>query len=174
MKYVKNKYIKWIRDTALKMKEIVEIFYKKLDKDIIFNAISYEREVISIPAADTISLIYKYGIHAHPNDKVRYPYKKSLFYTFREKNGVMTKLYELNTTIILNPNKISEIDDKLYNDAIKESTKRFVAFQGFALCVCVCRVISRERALGYSPPPPSAPARRQAEKPQIQKVRLWR
>ena len=45
-----------------------------------------------------------------------------------------------------------------------------MSFQGFALCVCVCRVISRERALGYSPPPPSAPARRQAEKPQIQKA----
>lgn len=81
-----SKYIKWIRDTALKMKKIVEIFYKNLDKDINFNEITYEREVISIPAADTISLIYKYGIHAQPNDKVRYPYKKSLFYTFREKN----------------------------------------------------------------------------------------
>lgn len=121
-----NKYIKWIRDTALKMKEIVEIFYKKLDKDIIFNAISYEREVISIPAADTISLIYKYGIHAQPNDKVRYPYKKSLFYTFREKNGVMTKLYELNTTIILNPNKISEIDSLDVDIFIKERLKNYI------------------------------------------------
>ena len=54
----------------------------------------------------------------------------------------------------------------------QEATKRFVAFQGFALCVRVCREISRERALGYSPPPPSAPAWWQAEKPQIQKVRL--
>ena len=54
----------------------------------------------------------------------------------------------------------------------QETTKRFVAFQGFALCVRVCREKSRERALGYSPPPPSAPAWWQAEKPQIQKVRL--
>ena len=52
----------------------------------------------------------------------------------------------------------------------QEATKSFVAFQGFALCVRVCREISRERALGYSPPPPSAPARWQAEKPQIQKA----
>ena len=51
-----SKYIKWIRDTALKMKKIVEIFYKNLDKDINFNEITYEREVISIPAADTINL----------------------------------------------------------------------------------------------------------------------
>ena len=54
----------------------------------------------------------------------------------------------------------------------QEDTKSFVAFQGFALCVRVCREISRERALGYSPPPPSAPAWWKAEKPQIQKVRL--
>ena len=40
------------------MKKIVEIFYKNLDKDINFNEITYEREVISIPAADTINLIY--------------------------------------------------------------------------------------------------------------------
>ena len=52
----------------------------------------------------------------------------------------------------------------------QEATKRFVAFQGFALCVRVCREISREHALGYSPPPTSAPARGQAEKPQIQKA----
>ena len=53
-------------------------------------------------------------------------------------------------------------------------TKRFAAFQGYALCVCGCRQCRRERALGHSPPSPSAPACRQAEKPQIQKVRLWR
>ena len=53
-------------------------------------------------------------------------------------------------------------------------TKRFAAFQGCALCVCGCRQCRREHALGHSPPPPSAPACRQAEKPQKQKVRLWR
>ena len=53
-------------------------------------------------------------------------------------------------------------------------TKRFAAFPGCALCVCGCRQCRREHALGHSPPSPSAPACRQAEKPQIQKVRLWR
>ena len=53
-------------------------------------------------------------------------------------------------------------------------TKRFAAFQGCALCVCGCRQCHREHALGHSPPSPSAPACRQAEKLQIQKVRLWR
>jgi len=39
------------------------------------------------------------------------------------------------------------------NKPSQEATKIFVAFQVFAQCVCVCREISRERALGYSPPP---------------------
>ena len=59
-------------------------------------------------------------------------------------------------------------------------TKRFAAFQGCALCVCGCRRCHREHALGHSPPPSSAPACRQAEKPQntkspplaVKKVRL--
>ena len=42
-------------------------------------------------------------------------------------------------------------------------------FQGFALCLRVWWKISRERTLGYSPPPPSVPACRQAEKSQITK-----
>ena len=45
----------------------------------------------------------------------------------------------------------------LYMPSIKE-TKRFAPFQGFALCVRACRIISRERTLGYSPPHPAAPA----------------
>ena len=36
----------------------------------------------------------------------------------------------------------------------KRNKKRFAPFQGFALCVRACRIISRERALGYSPPRP--------------------
>ncbi|NFU40199.1 HNH endonuclease [Clostridium sporogenes] len=63
----------------------------------------YEREIISIPAAGTIDLIYKYKIHAHPNNAKSYPYKKSLYYTFREKNGWMKKLFTLETMINLNP-----------------------------------------------------------------------
>lgn len=53
-----------MNDTISKyiMKKIVEIFYKNLDKDINFNEITYEREVISIPAADTINLIYGVSI----------------------------------------------------------------------------------------------------------------
>ena len=44
-------------------------------------------------------------------------------------------------------------------------------FRASPYCVRVCRIISREQTLGYSPPPPSAPACWQAEKPQITKSR---
>ena len=54
-----------------------------------------------------------------------------------------------------------------------------MAFQVFAQCVCVCREISRERALGYSPPPhPRLPGgrlkSRKYKKPPlaVKKVRL--
>ena len=47
---------------SIKNEKIVEIFYKNLDKDINFNEITYEREVISIPVADTINLIYGVSI----------------------------------------------------------------------------------------------------------------
>ena len=42
-------------------------------------------------------------------------------------------------------------------------------FRASPYCVRVCRIISREQALGYSPPPPSAPACWQAEKSQMTK-----
>lgn len=50
----------------------------------------YDYEVISIPASGTIELIYKYGIHAHP-DTQPYKYKKTKYFTFRKPGGVMEK-----------------------------------------------------------------------------------
>ena len=88
--------------------------------------LQYEREVISIPSSATIDLIYKYGIHAHPNDNKRYPYKKSLFYTFRENGGVMSKLYELNTVVKINPIDISQINNIDIDTALKERLKGYI------------------------------------------------
>ena len=53
----------------------------------------------------------------------------------------------------------------------KKLQKGLCLFRASPYCVRVCRIISREQALGYSPPPPSAPACWQAEKPQITKSR---
>ncbi|GAA0115359.1 HNH endonuclease [Clostridium senegalense] len=86
-------------------KECYENFEKKV------KIRSCEREVISIPASGTIDLIYKYRIHAHPNINKNYPYKKALYYTFREKNGWMKKLFSLKKIINLNPHNINEIND---------------------------------------------------------------
>lgn len=84
------------------------------------NNLTYDREVISIPAAGTIDLIYKYRIHAHPNIDKSYPYKKALYYTFREKEGWMRKLFALEKTINLNPHNIDEINNVNLDYEIKE------------------------------------------------------
>lgn len=84
------------------------------------NNFKYEREVISIPASGTIDLIYKYRIHAHPNIVTSYPYKKALYYTFREKGGWMRKLFSLEKTVYLNPNNINEINNINFDYEIKK------------------------------------------------------
>lgn len=148
-----GKYILWLKNTALKMKFIIDKIIKESDDsdkfkyvkysrkinkklnnyidDISDNALineklPYEREVISIPAVGTIDLIYNYRVHAHPNDSKRYPYKKALFYTFREKGGLMTKLYELNKIITLNPNNIDLINDLEIAKFLKERLKGYI------------------------------------------------
>ena len=90
------------------------------------NDLPYEREVISIPAAATIDLIYKYKIHAHPNNRKSYPYKKALYYTFREKGGLMKKLFPLEQIINLNPHNIDEINDITTDYKIKERLQGYI------------------------------------------------
>ncbi|MBP3916974.1 DUF4268 domain-containing protein [Clostridium sp.] len=130
-----NEYIIWLKNTSLKMKEIIEYVIDEFsnnyveDKDnnyLINEELPYEREVISIPASGTIDLIYKYRVHAHPNTAKGYSYKKALFYTFRENAGVMTRLYELNRTIILNPENISYIDNLGIDKFSKERLKGYI------------------------------------------------
>ncbi len=90
------------------------------------NNLQYEREVISIPAAGTIDLIYQYRIHAHPNNSKSYPYKKALYYTFREKGGWMKKLFSLEKTINLNPHNIDEINNVNLNYEFKERLEGYI------------------------------------------------
>ena len=92
-------------------------------KNTIHKNLPYEREVISIPASGTVELIYKYRVHAHPDNYNRYPYKKSLFYTFREEGGIMKRLFELDESVSVNPNNDHEIDklsiDKFFLQRLK-------------------------------------------------------
>ena len=55
---------------------------------------NFKNIVISIPASNSIDLIYKYLIHAHP-DKIGYGYKDVGYYTFRREGGVMDKFDSL-------------------------------------------------------------------------------
>lgn len=68
----------------------------------------FKYEVISIPASGTIDLIYKYGIHAHPNTE-SYNYKKTDYFTFRKLGGIMEKIFTVESTIVMKPDDLNEI-----------------------------------------------------------------
>lgn len=85
----------------------------------------YEREIISIPASGTLDLIYKYGIHAHPDMK-GYPYKNSLYYTFRGKGGIMEELYFAEDIFKLNPYDISMINNTIQDTKRRERVIRYI------------------------------------------------
>lgn len=80
----------------------------------------YEKEVISIPAAGTIDIIYKYGVHAHPVKEKGYNYKSSKYYTFRREQGIMEKVFSLEKSIILKPNEILKFDLEMISEQEKE------------------------------------------------------
>ncbi len=77
-------------------------FITEVDKSMHY----YEKEVISIPAGSSIDYIKNHNVHACPDTK-GYSYKDSIFMAFREKGGVMERLYKIEKTIILNPNSQS-------------------------------------------------------------------
>lgn len=85
----------------------------------------YEKEVISIPVAGTIDIIYKYGIHAHPVKEKGYNYKSSKYYTFRREKGIMEKVFSLEKSIILNPNEILKLDLVMIS---KEEKERIISY----------------------------------------------
>ena len=136
-KYAPDEWNKWKNNNLenLQSKTIIEsnLSSKENEEEIKINKDKspYEKEIISIPASKTTDLIYKYRIHAHPVDG-NYPYKKSLYYTFREKGGYMKSLYTLKGTVELYPNKIDSIkfieDDEITNRIkgyIEERSKSF-------------------------------------------------
>jgi len=84
----------------------------------------YEKEVLSIPAGDTIEMIRKYNVYACPANE-DYNFKKSLFITFRAAGGgVMRDLYKVDYDVIINPNE-TEAMKRLKQDAPKHYRKIF-------------------------------------------------
>ena len=64
--------------------------------------IIYQREVISIPAADSYCLIMRHKIHAHPDTR-GFSYKTAKYYTFRKRGGIMQYVFECDDIIKLRP-----------------------------------------------------------------------
>ncbi len=84
---------------------------------------TYEEEVISIPAAKGIDGVSKYGVYACPLKK-RFNYKQSLYLAFREKGGLMYKLYKLRNRYEILPN----IDNISYRSMDNTDRKSILAF----------------------------------------------
>lgn len=93
-----------------------------------YNMKTYEEDILSIPAKDTIELIEKYGIYKCPNTK-QYSHKSALFLTFRAKDSpkgkaVMKKLYPLKAVYLLDED-INE--EGLFDLEIPEEDKKSIA-----------------------------------------------
>jgi hypothetical protein len=65
---------------------------------------------ISIPAGDTIDLIYNYHIHACPDDRKGYNYKKVKYFVFRKAGSIMERVYESKLQFSINPDDKDGID----------------------------------------------------------------
>lgn len=64
----------------------------------------YEKEILSVPAGKTFNEITNHHIHACP---LSYNYRDSLFITFRQKGGIMDKLYKIEHILELDPSNHS-------------------------------------------------------------------
>jgi len=71
----------------------------------------YEKEVVSIPAGETIDLIEKHKVYSCRNSGIYAKIPPSLYVTFRRGNGgEMSKLYKLVDTIVFNPNDPNDVN----------------------------------------------------------------
>lgn len=89
---IKNKKEKFILEFTL-----IEEFLKYIEgvnKKMFF----YEKEVLSVGAADTHSAIVRHSIHSCP---ASYSYKDAMFITFRGKGGVMDRLYKIDEILTI-------------------------------------------------------------------------
>lgn len=101
-------------------------FITQIDKAMKY----YEREVLSIPAGKSLTMVQQYNIYVCPDTK-NYNYKRPLFVTFRQANGgVMNKLYKIEDIIILNPtnqNEVQALQNSTYPDNIKTRISSYLA-----------------------------------------------
>lgn len=139
-----NELIKELDDWAITIEriqreqEIVE-GYKEIQKDTqkidaswgadlkTEESVDENAIVLSVPAGNTIHLIEKYYVHAHPISN-GYNYSPTNYITFRKPNGgVMDKIYRINKTFPIEMMKWKSEMEKLdIPDSIKESVANYI------------------------------------------------
>lgn len=101
-------------------------FLTQIDKSMKY----YEKEVLSIPAGKSLTMVQHHNIYVCP-DTNNYNYKRPLFVTFRQaRGGVMDKLYKIEDIIILNPTTPTEVQalkDSTYPDSVKTRISDYLA-----------------------------------------------
>jgi hypothetical protein len=88
----------------------------------------YEEEVASLPAGETAALIEKYQVYSCRAISGNARLKKSLFMTFREKGGAMSRLYKLETLITLNPLKPGALEGLKNSNSDPGHIKRLLGY----------------------------------------------
>jgi len=118
----------WDFCKKLNQNEIITQYLKfltQIDKSMKY----YEKEVLSIPAGKSLTMVQQHNIYVCPDTK-NYNYKRPLFVTFRQANGgVMDKLYKIEDIIILNPtnqNEVQALKDSTYPDSIKTRISNYL------------------------------------------------
>lgn len=83
--------------------------------------------VLSVPAGDTVHLIEKYFVHAHPISS-GYNYSPTKYIAFRKANGgVMDKIYSINKTFSLEmKERKCEIEKIEISDTVKDSISKYI------------------------------------------------
>ncbi|MCP1144876.1 phospholipase D-like domain-containing protein [Lysinibacillus endophyticus] len=84
-------------------------------------------KVLSVPAGDTIHLIDKYFVHAHPISS-GYNYSSTEYIAFRKKNGgVMEKIFRISETFVVEMNKWESVIEKIdVSDIIKNRITNYI------------------------------------------------
>ena len=97
---------------AIKQKDEMALNYIKYLLSIQGHMNYYEEDVLAIPAGKTLKAVQQSGIYECPTIGKRYArQRKTLFITFKGKNGVMSRLYKLKEIVEgINLNDSSQID----------------------------------------------------------------
>ncbi|CAM5198720.1 Cardiolipin synthase A [Ureibacillus acetophenoni] len=137
-----NKLIKQLDDWSITIERIqreqaIIEGYNETQKEKISNSwgadlkteelVDEKAYVLSVPAGDTIHLIEKYYVHAHPISS-GYNYSTTKYITFRKPNGgVMDKIYRINKTFPIEMKEWeSEIEKLDIPDTIKDSVANYI------------------------------------------------